>query len=132
MKKNNDLGLLIVRISVGLLMLLHGIGKMQSIDFVQQKLLEGGLSNFLSYGVYVTQVIAPILLLIGYRTRIGAALFIFGTLFAMFLVHSTEIFTLTQHGGWSVELLGLYTFGAVALLFTGSGKYAVSSTHQWD
>ncbi|MEM9867160.1 MAG: DoxX family protein [Bacteroidota bacterium] len=132
MKKNNDIGILIVRIAVALLMLLHGIGKMKSLDFVQEKLVEVGLPVFLSYGVYITQVVAPVLMIIGYRTRLASAVFVFGALFALFLVHTGDIFTLTVHGGWGVELLGLYLFGALALVFTGGGKYALSTKDNWD
>lgn len=132
MKKNNDLGLLIVRVSVGFLMLLHGIGKLKGIGFIEDMLSAGGLPTFLAYGIYATEIVAPVLILLGYRTRIAAALYTFGVLFAMLLVHSGEILTLNQYGGWGVELLGLYLFGGLALCFTGSGKYAVSSIKKWD
>lgn len=132
MKKNNDLGLLIIRVSIGLLMLLHGISKLKGLSFIEATLLSKSLPSFLAYGVYTTEIIAPILIIIGYRTRIASALFIFGVLFALFLVHANDIVSLNKNGGWAVELLGLYLFGALALLFTGSGKYAISSSNNWD
>lgn len=132
MNKNNDLGVLILRIAIGALMLLHGIAKLKGVSFIEGMLSAKGLPAFLAYGVYVTEIIAPVLLIIGYRTRLAAAVFAFGAVFALLLVHSAEIFTLNQHGGWGVELLGLYLFGAVALFFTGGGKYAASTTHHWD
>lgn len=130
--KNKDLGLLILRISVGLLMLLHGIAKLKGLTFIETALAEKGLPTFMAYGVYVTEIIVPILIIIGFRTRISSALFACGVLFAMFLVHSSDIFTLNQTGGWGVELLGLYFFGSLALIFTGAGKYAVSTKSNWD
>ncbi|OEJ99158.1 DoxX family protein [Flavivirga aquatica] len=132
MNKNNDLGLLIIRLSIGILMLLHGIAKLKGVSFIEGMLSDKGLPSFLAYGVYVTEIIAPISIIVGYRTRLAGFLLAFGVLFAMLLVHSSDIVSLNQHGGWGVELLGLYLFGVVALFFTGSGKYAISSTHKWD
>ncbi len=132
MNKNQNLGLLILRISLGAMMLLHGISKLKGLSFIESMLSSNGLPEFLAYGVYITEIVVPILLIIGYRTRIAAAIFAFGALFAIFLVHSKDIFTLTPHGGWGVELLGLYLFGAIALFFTGGGKMAASSSNKWD
>lgn len=131
--KNIDLGLLILRLSVGILMLFHGVAKIfGGLGFIKQVLAGKGLPEFIANGVYVGEVIAPLLMIIGYRTRIAAAIFAFNTLVIILLVHANEIFTLNQHGGWNLELVGLYMFGAVALFFTGSGKYALSFGHKWD
>lgn len=131
-KKNIDLGLLILRISIGLLMLLHGIAKLKGVSFIEGLLTEKGLPAFIAYGVYVTEIIAPLLLIIGFRTRLSAIVYVAGVLVAIILVHSSDIFTLNQHGGWGIELLGLYLFGAVALIFTGGGKFSLSSKTDWD
>jgi putative oxidoreductase len=46
-------------------------------------------------------------------------------LFAIWLAHSADIFSLTEHGGWALELQGFYLFSGLALIFLGSGRYAV-------
>jgi putative oxidoreductase len=132
MKKNLDVGLLILRISIGALMLFHGVAKLKGVSFIEGMLEGSGLPSFLAYGVYITEIVAPLLIIVGYRTRLASLVFAFGVLFAMFLVHSGDIFTLNQHGGWGVELLGLYLFGALALFFTGGGSMAASSSNKWD
>ncbi|WP_459209888.1 DoxX family protein [Aquimarina rhabdastrellae] len=133
MKKNIDLGILILRLTLGILMLFHGIAKLSSgVSFIESTLEASGLPSFIAYGVYFGEVIAPVLLIIGYRTRIAALLLSFTMLFAMLMVHSAEIFTLSPHGGWAVELLGLFLFGGIALFYTGGGKYAFSKTNTWD
>ncbi|CAM3096228.1 DoxX family protein [Flavobacterium frigoris] len=132
MNKNTDLGLLILRIAVGALMLLHGIAKLGDVSFIEGMLSAKGLPSILAYGVYITEIVAPLLILAGYRTRIAAGVYVFGTLFAFFLVHTADLFTLNENGGWQVELLGLYLFGALTLFFTGGGKMAVSSSNTWD
>ncbi|MEZ7506027.1 DoxX family protein [Flavobacterium sp. Arc2] len=132
MNKNTDLGLLILRIAVGALMLLHGISKLGDVSFIEGMLSAKGLPSILAYGVYITEIIAPLLILVGYRTRLAAVIYIFGTLFAFFLVHTADLFLLNENGGWKLELLGLYLFGALTLFFTGGGKTAVSSSNTWD
>lgn len=130
--KNSDVGLLILRMAIGLLMLLHGIAKFKGVSFIEGMLTAKGLPAFLAYGVYVTEIIAPLLLIIGYRTRLASVVYLLGVLTAIFLVHAKDIFALTPHGGWGIELLGLYLFGAVSLFFTGGGQYAVSTQSDWD
>jgi putative oxidoreductase len=132
MYKNTDLGLLFVRIAVGALMLLHGIAKIGQTTFIEGMLADKGLPAIMAYGVYLTEIVAPLLILLGFRTRLAAIAYVFGILFIIFLVHANAIFSLNENGGWAIELLGLYLFGAVALFFTGGGKFAVSATSAWD
>jgi putative oxidoreductase len=73
MYKNISLGLLIVRIAVGALMLPHGIAKIGQTAFIEGMLAEKGLPSVMAYGVYLTEIVAPILILIGIRTRLAAA-----------------------------------------------------------
>ena len=134
MKQNNlNLAFLILRVVLGVLMLLHGISKLShGVDGIGNMLSEKGLPSFISYGVLIGQVVAPFLLIIGYRTKLAAIVFAFTMLVAVFLAHSDEIFSLNNHGGWALELQGMYFFGAVVLIFTGAGKYALSKKNKWD
>lgn len=131
--KNTDLGLLIIRLSVGILMLLHGISKLiHGAGFIEDQVVAAGLPSFVAYGVYIGEVIAPVFIIMGLGTRLAAGVIVINCIVAALLVHASDIFTLNAQGGWGLELLGLYFFGALALVFTGSGKYAVSSKHLWD
>ena len=131
--RNIDLGLLILRLSVGGLMLLHGIYKlMNGIGGIEQQIVDMGMPRFFAYGVYMGEVVAPLLIILGIATRAASGIMIINCLVAMFMAHSSDIFSLGAQGGWAVELLGLYMFGALALLFTGGGKYALSKKYIWD
>ncbi len=133
LEKNIDLGLLVMRLGIGVLMLLHGVFKLtHGVGFIEQVVLQNGLPSFMSYGVYVGEVVTPILIIIGYATRGAALIYAFNCFVAAMLVHIPMLFTLNEQGGWAVELLGLYFLGALALVFTGGGKYALSSKHIWD
>ncbi|AEK22608.1 DoxX family protein [Capnocytophaga canimorsus] len=132
--QNKDLGLLILRLSVGLLMIPHGIHKLLNsgaLGYIQSLLEAKGLPAFISYGVFVGEIIAPLLIVIGFRTRISALILAATGLMILFLGYD-NLFSLTQHGGWVAELAGLFLFGALALAFTGGGKYALSTDNQWD
>ncbi|WP_420820235.1 hypothetical protein [Salinicola peritrichatus] len=44
---------------------------------------------------------------------------------AVILVHLGQFWSLNDQGGWMLELQGMYFFGAVAILFLGSGRMAL-------
>lgn len=131
--KSNDIGLLILRVAVGGLMLFHGVAKLfHGVEGIAGMLSAKGLPGFVAYGVYVGEVLAPILMIIGFRTRLASLVLIANMLVIIFVAHSADIFTLSEHGGWKLELSGLYLFGALALVFTGGGKYSLSSSRMCD
>jgi putative oxidoreductase len=125
--KNDAAGKLILRLCVGGLMLFHGISKLtnpDSVGFIGSKLAAAGLPEALSYGVYVGEIIAPLMIIIGILCRAGGALIVINMMFAVFLAHTGDILALTDHGGWRLELQGFYLFGSLAIFFLGSGRYA--------
>ncbi len=131
--QNKNIGLLIQRISIGLLILLHGIANLTSDYSFIKSLLKGfGVPEFVAYSVFVGEIIAPILLILGWRTKMASLLLFFNMLTAIIMAHSADIFTLNQFGGWGIELQGLYLFGALQLVLLGAGEYAVSTTSKWD
>jgi len=135
MNSNNSthIGILILRLGVGVLMLLHGIYKlMNGIGPIEQQVVAAGLPAFFAYGVYVGEVFAPILIILGVATRPAALVLVINCIVAILMVHSQDVLTLSPQGGWALELLGLYMTGAIALIFTGGGKFAFSNKYMWD
>lgn len=131
--KNQNLAFLILRIAIGGLMLFHGVSKiLHGVDGIASMLAGKEIPEFVAYGVYVGEVIAPLLILLGYRTRLASVVFVLNMLVIVFVAHANDIFAISLHGGWKLELSGLYLLGALALFFTGAGKYAVSHTSKWD
>ena len=126
--KNDDLGKLILRLTLGILILFHGVAKIQSpatLEFIMGSLSNNGLPSFLAYGVFIGEVLAPLLIILGLFTRYSAIFIIINMLFAISLVHTAEIFLLSDNGGWQLELQGFYLFTALAMIFLGSGRYAI-------
>ena len=125
---NDAAGKLVLRLTVGVLTLFHGINKLMhpgSVDFIAGKLAESGLPGLLAYGVYVGEILAPLMIILGIVSRLGGLILVINMLFAILLVHTGDILALTDHGGWRLELQAFYLFGALAIVFLGSGKYAV-------
>lgn len=123
-----DIGRLVLRVSVAGLMLFHGVAKIMhpsSLEFISGMLASNSLPSFLAYGVYIGEVVAPLMVLIGYLTRVGALLMVVNMLIAILLAHTGDLFSLTEHGGYALELQMLYLMGSAAIMFFGSGKYAV-------
>lgn len=126
--RNNDLGLLVLRVALGGLMLFHGVAKaMGGIVFIEGMLTQMGLPAFLAYGALVCEIVAPIMLIIGLWTRVGAAMMAANMIVAILMAHLGAFFAVDPAtGGWTAELPALYLLGAVALCFTGGGKYALT------
>ncbi len=112
-------------------MLLHGIAKIRSgVDRIANLMVDAGLPGALAYGAYIGEVLAPIMVLIGYRTRLAAPFIAFTMIVAVHLRHSDELLSFSN--GWGIELQGFYFFLSIALFSTGSGKYAISTSNKWD
>ncbi len=121
-------GKLILRLSLGGFMLFHGVAKLLNpgtVEFFGGRLTEMGLPSLLAYGVYLGEVVAPLMIIVGVLTRVGGLLIVINMVFAVLLAHSGDFLSLTEHGGWRLELQGFYFFGGLALMFLGSGKLAV-------
>ena len=133
MNKNISAGLLMLRLSIGVLFLMHGIAKIQhGTGFIEKTFADSGIPSALASLVYLGEVIAPILLIIGFRTRL-AAFIIMGTVAVIvFTTAMNKFWQLTAVGAWALELQALFFFGALALFFTGGGNYAVSVRNKWD
>lgn len=125
---NDALGKLIVRLSVAVLILFHGVSKLLnpgSLSGIGDMIVGYGLPGFLVYGVFIGEVIAPVMAIIGWYTRVAGLLMVGNMLVAVLLVHTSQIFMLNKNGGWELELQGMFLFAALAVLFLGSGRIAL-------
>ncbi len=61
----------------------------------------------------------------GYKARIGGLIITANMLFALVLAHTGDFFSLSEHGGWMVELQMFYLLTAIAVVFLGSGRQAI-------
>lgn len=134
MQGSADLGKLVLRVVLGVLILFHGVSKLiHGPGYVIGVVTGAGLPSFVAYGAYVGEVVAPLLLLVGYWTRVGALIIVVNMLFAFGLVHLAQLATLADTGGWALELQGMYLGTALAIMLLGAGRYSFGgSGGRWN
>ena len=125
---NEDIGKLILRFSIAALMLFHGFSKLfNGIDGIKFLVTNAGLPEFVAYGVYMGEVVFPILIILGLFTRISSLFFALTMVFAIFLAHSSELFVLEETGGLLIELPLIYLLASISIMFIGAGKYSLDA-----
>ncbi|MGO1068666.1 DoxX family protein [Lysobacter sp. CA199] len=125
--KYQDLGKLLLRLTLGALILLHGVSKLRGgTDGIVGLVQSHGLPGFLGYGVLIGEVLAPLLLILGWHARIGAVLIAGNMLVAIGLVHLGQLGQLNEQGGWAIELQALFLGTAVAIALIGPGRYSLN------
>ncbi|AFL81809.1 putative membrane protein [Aequorivita sublithincola DSM 14238] len=117
---SHNLGLLLLRIGFGGMMLTHGIPKLL-------KLLSGDLSFGDPIGIGATaslilvnmgEVLFPILVIVGFKTRLTSIPVIITMAVAAFIVHAADPLG-------TKEKAILFLVGFLAIAFLGPGKYSV-------
>ncbi len=114
-------GVLLLRFTVAGLMLFHGVSKLiGGIGPIEGMLTARGYPGWLAFGVFVGEVIAPILVLIGVQVRVAALIMAVNMIVAIALVHPKQLFSIGPQGGYALELQAFFLFTSLAVaLLTG-------------
>lgn len=130
----DDLGKLVVRAALSVLILFHGFAKISGgVGFITGLLAKVGLPPALGYLVLIGEVLAPALVLLGLWARAGAVVIAINMLVALLLVHTGDVFKLNETGGWAIELQVMFLASAVAVALLGAGRYSVQGTgNRWN
>lgn len=133
MNKNQNIGLLLLRVSIAFTMLIYGLTKLiNGIEGIKAVVVNSGLPALLGYGIFIGEILAPILIIVGYRTRIAGVVFTINCLMAIILVQLPNLLKLNESGGWQIGLLVIYTVFGLSMFLIGAGQYALSSNNKWD
>ena len=121
MKNNfNHLALLILRIGFGGFMLTHGIPKINRLFESPVKFADpfgfGEMPTLIL--TLIGEVVAPIFIIIGYKTKWAASLSAITMAVAAFVVHAKDDLATKEHA-----LLFLIAF--IAIFLAGPGKYSL-------
>ena len=123
---SSDLGKFLLRLTVGGLMIGHGINKITNgIEFVEGSLAAKDMPTWIAYGVYVGEILAPVLLIVGFKTRLAALVLAGNMAFAVYLVHMDDLFKLAGSGAPALELQLFYFLGALAIMLIGPGVMSI-------
>lgn len=122
-----DLGKLMLRLTLGVLMLFHGYAIItKGVSGIETSLITQGLPGWVAYGAYIGEVIAPLLLIAGYYARVGGAIIAINMIFAVTLSYSKQLFDLSKSGGWALELQGFFLLTGLAVLLIGPGCFGLN------
>ena len=129
-----DAGKLVLRLTLGLLILLHGVAKITGgIDFVTGALAKAGVPEGVGYLVYVGELVAPLFVILGAWTRPAALVIAINMVVAVLLAHTSQLFSLAKTGGYALELQAMYLFGAIAIALLGAGRYSLAGARgRWN
>lgn len=121
--RSDDLGKLLLRLTLGGLLIFHGIAKLiKGPAAINGMLAAAGFPAELGYLVYLGEFVAPLLLIIGFFTRPAALVIAVNMLVAVYLAHTKQLFALNpQTGGWTLELQAFFLFTALAIALLGPG-----------
>ena len=123
-----DKGLLILRIMFGVMILFHGWHKVRyGIDMPMARMASHGIPGFLMYFAYLSEVVAPVLIMLGLFTRLSA-LSLFATMTVVMYIEIRTGISFNQFGAVNIEVQILYWLTSAALFFTGPGRFRVSQS----
>ena len=130
----DDAGKLLLRVALGVLILLHGIAKVVGgATFVLSLMDQIGMPAMFGYLVYVGEVLAPLLVIVGIWTRLAAIVIAINMVVAVALVHGKELLSLGKTGGWALELQGMFFIAAVVVALQGAGRYSIGGVRgRWN
>lgn len=125
---------LLLRLTCGGMLFLHGWHKVfVEIESVKQMVQNAGLPAFFAYGSVLGEFVAPVFMIVGWKTRIAALVIAFNMLASVLIAHSDIIFTVNDYGAWSVELNIFYMMTALCIALLGAGSYSISKGRgAWD
>jgi putative oxidoreductase len=129
-----DLGKLVLRVSVAALILLHGIAKLRHglgdvADAMERLHLPVAVGNL----IYIGEVLAPLMMIVGFWTRPAAALVSATMLVALVAGHPREVFAMTNHGGLLLEVQWMFFLAAAASALLGAGRYSIGGREgRWN
>ena len=131
---NDDLARLILRLTCGGILLFHGIFKVfVDIQHVKNLVTAAGLPAVVAYGSIIGECIAPIFVIIGFKTRLAALIIAINMFMTIWVAHRDIALKLNDYGGRMIETNMLFMLTALAIFFAGAGRYSLSNGKgQWD
>ncbi|SRR5258707_7252564 len=129
-----DVGKLVGRLSVGGLLLLHGIHKLlNGIAPIKAMVVAHHLPDIVAYGVYMGEIVGPILVILGLFSRIGGILIVVNMIFAIVLAGAVaSLAKLNPMGGYALELETFYLLGGLSVALLGAGRFGLNIGGRWN
>ncbi|WP_370679779.1 DoxX family protein [Comamonas sp. GB3 AK4-5] len=108
--------MVLLRVTLAVLMLFHGWAKItHGVGGIESMVVRAGLPGWLAYGVYLGEVVAPLLVLVGLWVVPAALVMACSMLFALFLAHTGQFLSLNGTGGWMLELQAFFLICSIVV-----------------
>ena len=129
-----DVAHLLLRVVLGQLLIAPGISKARGgIGGIVDMVVAHHMPAFVAYLVYIGEIIAPALLIVGLFTRAAAVIIIINMLFAIGLAHMGDLFSMSDSGGYALELQALFLLTAIVVALLGAGRYSIGGRYgRWN
>jgi putative oxidoreductase len=128
-----DVGKLVTRLGVGGLLLLHGVHKLLTgIAPIKAMVVAHHLPDLVAYGVYLGEIVGPILIILGLFARAGGVLIAINMAVAVVLAGMDSIGKLNGAGGYALELEILFLLGGLSVALLGSGRLGANIGGRWN
>jgi len=108
--------MVLLRVTLAVLILFHGWAKItKGVGGVEALAVKAGLPGWVAYGVYLGEVVAPLLMLVGLWVVPAALTIAISMLFALALAHTGQLLSLASSGGWALELQAFFLVTAIVV-----------------
>ena len=123
-----DFGKLLLRFGLGGLLLFHGVHNLlNGLEPIKLALATHNISDAVAYGVYLGEIVAPVLIILGLFSRIGGLLIAANMIVAVLLMHMADIAVLSPGGGYALESEALYLVAALSIALLGAGRFSIGN-----
>ena len=117
-------GVLLLRFTVSVLMLFHGVAKLtRGVGPIEGLLEKAGLPEWFAFGVLIGEVIAPLLVIAGVWVRWAALLMAINMVFAIGLAHLGDLFVLTPSGAYRLEAQVFFLLCSLSIAWLADGRF---------
>jgi putative oxidoreductase len=130
-----DLAKLVLRVTVGVLILLHTWAVINGELAIRDTLTRWGMPVELAWTAVIFEGIAPIMVILGVYARIGAWMMTFWMVMAFLLAHidTGHVFQLADSGvGWRVEGPFFFLSCSLCVALLGAGRYGLNIGGRWN
>src|SRR5882672_3308570 len=130
-----DFAKLVLRVTVGVLILLHTWAVINGELAIRDTLTRWGMPVELAWTAVIFEGIAPIMVILGVYSRIGAWMMTFWMAMAFLLAHidTGHIFQLAESGvGWRVEGPFFFLALSLAVALQGAGRFGLNIGGKWN